>query len=171
MNKSIIKFYTQMINLAYIQRYSVIPCIKKESVAEHSFFVATIVMKLADSYNFDIGHAVSMAVVHDWTESYTDDITVLTKRAYPEIAKVVDRVERKIAKQEFSPGIYELWQEYKAMESVEAKIVKYADTIQVVQYAQNEILMGNNGYMKSVVDDATYRMHQLQGELNEHKKS
>lgn len=168
--KTVNEFYMQMNNLAYIKRYSVIPRIHEESIAEHSFFVASIVLRLAEDYDFNVGKAVSMAVIHDWSESYTDDITVLTKRAYPEISKAVDKVEPKIAKKEFSPMVYELWKEYKAMVSPEALIVKYADTIQVIQYAQAEVDMGNKTYMQSVVEDAKYRSFQLEGSLNEHKR-
>lgn len=168
--KSVQEFYMQMLNLAHIKRYSVIPRIHDESIAEHSFFVAAIVMKLYDDYEFDIGHATCMAISHDWTESYTDDITVATKRAYPSIAKAVEAVEAKIAKTEFSSVSYELWKEYKEAISIESKIVKYADTIQVIQYAQGEVNMGNTAYFKSVVEDATYRTYKLEGELHEHKR-
>jgi putative hydrolase of HD superfamily len=169
--KSIKEFYMQMLNLAHIKRYSVIPRIHEESIAEHSFFVAAIVMKLYDEYEFRVGHATCMAILHDWTESYTDDITVLTKRKYPEIAKVVERVESKVAKKELSPMAYELWKEYKEGETVESKIVKYADTLQVIQYAQGEVNLGNSAYMASVVADATLRSYKLEVMLNEHKKS
>jgi putative hydrolase of HD superfamily len=159
-----------MLNLAHIKRYSVIPRIHEESIAEHSFFVAAIVMKLYDDYEFKVGHATCMAILHDWTESYTDDITVMTKRAYPEIAEVIERVESKIAQVELSPMAYELWKEYKDGSTVESKIVKYADTIQVIQYAQGEVNLGNSAYMKSVVDDATYRSIKLKELLNEFKR-
>ena len=168
--KSIQDFYAQIVNLSFIKRYSVIPRIHEESIAEHSFFVASIVIQLYEQYNFCVGLAVSMAIVHDWTESYTDDITVATKRAYPEIAKVVDKVEEKVAKKEFSSEAYKLWQEYKKGESIEAMIVKYADTLQVIQYAQNEVNLGNNKYMQSVVEDATNRCYELRVKLNEFKR-
>jgi 5'-deoxynucleotidase YfbR-like HD superfamily hydrolase len=111
-----------------------------------------------------------MAILHDWTESYTDDITVATKRAYPEIAKIVEKVEAKVAKRELSPMAYELWKEYKDGTTVEAKIVKYADTIQVIQYAQSEVNLGNSAYMASVVSDARNRSYKLEGALHEFKK-
>jgi 5'-deoxynucleotidase YfbR-like HD superfamily hydrolase len=65
---------------------------------------------------------------------------------------------------------YELWKEYKDGSTVESKIVKYADTIQVIQYAQGEVNLGNSAYMKSVVDDATYRSIKLKELLNEYKR-
>jgi 5'-deoxynucleotidase YfbR-like HD superfamily hydrolase len=168
--RTVTEFYMQMNNLAHIKRYSVIPRIHEESIAEHSFFVASIVIKLADEYEFNVGKAVSLAIIHDWSESYTDDITVLTKRAYPEIGKAVEKVELKIAKKEFSPMVLELWKEYKTMASPEALIVKYADILQVIQYAQAEVNMGNKAYMQSVVNDATYRCFKLEERLNEYKR-
>jgi putative hydrolase of HD superfamily len=169
--KTMQEFYMQMLNLSHIKRYSVIPRIHDESIAEHSFFVASIVIKLYNDYDFQIGNAVSMAISHDWTESYTDDITVATKRAYPSIAKAVEKVEAKVAKHEFDPVVYNLWKEYKEGTSIESKIVKYADTLQVIQYAQGEVNMGNSAYFKSVVEDATFRAYKLEGELHVYKRS
>ena len=168
--KTVQEFYMQMLNLAHIKRYSVIPRIHDESIAEHSFFVASIVIKLYHEYEFILGDAIAMAISHDWTESYTDDITVATKRLYPSIAKAVERVEAKVAKHEFDPVVYNLWREYKEGISIESKIVKYADTLQVIQYAQGEVNMGNSAYFKNVVEDATYRAYKLEGELSEYKR-
>lgn len=168
--KSVTEFYSQLINLSFIKRYSVVPRLHDESIAEHSFFVTAIVIKLYDEYDFDIGKATIMASTHDWTESYTDDITVATKRAYPIIAKAVDKAEHIIARKEFSPYVFNIWQDYKKGESVESKIVKYADTIQVIQYAQNEVNLGNSKYMSSVVEDATVRSLILKAKLDEYKR-
>lgn len=171
MIKVITAFYKQIYNLACIKRYSVVPRIKDESIAEHSFFVSSIVVKLHEIYEFDLGTALTMATVHDWTESYTDDITTLTKNAYPQIRAAVEEVENIIAKKEFSPEVYALWFRYKEQHCIESRIVKLADTIQVMQYAANEIALGNKTYMASVHQDATFRMFELEGELREYKKA
>lgn len=170
MKKTIVDFYNQIYNLCFIKRYSVIPRLHEESIAEHSFFVSSIVIKLYDDYEFDLGEALIMAVTHDWTESYTDDITIATKRAFPVIAKAVNRAELSIAKKEFSGIVYNAWKSYKESATVEAKIVKYADTLQVIQYAQNEVNMGNDGYMQSVLADAHIRSYKLEAELKEFKR-
>lgn len=170
MKKTMTEFYNQIYNLCFIKRYSVIPRLHEESIAEHSFFVSSIVIKLYDDYEFNLGEALIMAVTHDWTESYTDDITVATKRVYPGIAKAVEKAESIIAKKEFSSYVHIAWKAYKDGATVEAKIVKYADTLQVIQYAQNEIKLGNNGYMQSVLSDANNRCYKLEGELYEHKR-
>lgn len=170
MKTTIAEFYNQIYNLCFIKRYSIIPRIHEESIAEHSFFVSAIVIKLHEDYYFDLGEALTMAVIHDWTESYTDDITIATKKMFPGIAKAVDKAEGTIAKLEFSSAIYSIWKTYKDGNTIEAKIVKYADILQVIQYAQNEVKMGNDGYMQSVLNGATYRSYELETELKEHKR-
>ena len=166
---SIAEFYSQIYNLCFIKRYSVIPRLHEESIAEHSFFVAAIVVKLYDEYDFDIGRALTMAVIHDWTESYTDDITIATKRAFPGIARAVEEAECLIAETEFSDLTFDIWREYKKSITIEAKIVKYADTLQVIQYAQSEINLGNMGYMVSVLEDALKRSEMPEKELEGYK--
>ncbi len=161
-------FLSQIYNLAFIHRYSVIPRVKNESIAEHSFFVASLVIKLRDEYKFDLGKAVIMATIHDWTESWTDDITVATKRKFPLLKETIEFIECQVAREHFSVGVRGVWLEYKEGASVEAKIVKYADTLQVIQYAENEAKLGNK-YMASVVDDAHERALFLENELHEYK--
>ena len=162
-------FLAQIYNLAFIHRYSVIPRVKNESIAEHSFFVASLVIRLREEYSFDLGKAVTMATIHDWTESWTDDITVATKRKFPLIADSVAVIEFQVVRQNFPSYIKQHWMEYKEGHSVEAKIVKYADTLQVIQYAENEAKLGNR-YMESVVEDAKQRLLKLEDELNEYKR-
>lgn len=166
---SLNEFLAQIYNLAFIHRYSVIPRVKNESIAEHSFFVASLVIKLNEDYSFDLGRAVTMATIHDWTESWTDDITVATKQRFPLIQGAVEVVEAQIARSTFSRDIFFIWLEYKEGDSVEAKIVKYADTLQVIQYAENEAKLGNK-YMAAVVEYAKQRLLILEDALNEYKR-
>lgn len=131
-------------NLRFIQRYSITPRICNETVAEHSFFVATYVMELYKIYKFDLNKAVQMAIIHDFAESYIGDITLSTKTMCPELVKAVCEAEKTVMYQNFPSFIYDLYQEYEGRTSVEALIVKLADTLQVRQYAYNEISLGNN---------------------------
>jgi 5'-deoxynucleotidase YfbR-like HD superfamily hydrolase len=163
------EFLAQIYNLAFVYRYSVIPRVKNESIAEHSFFVASLVVKLQEDYSFDLGKAVTMATIHDWTESWTDDITVATKRKFPLIADAVEVVEYQVVREFFPNSVQNIWSEYKEGHSVEAKIVKYADTLQVIQYAVNEAKLGNK-YMESVVEDAKQRLLKLEYELYAYKR-
>lgn len=168
-NEDFDSFYANIYKLAYITRYSGVPRIKDESVAEHSFFVASLVIKLHEAYDFDIGTALQMAISHDWAEAFIGDITHITKVNYPEIGQAAHLAEMKAIKS-FAPKIYSVLCEYSYQTSVEAKIVALADVIQVVQYAENEVKLGNTGYMIDVANSAYKRLEQLKEQLNEFKR-
>jgi 5'-deoxynucleotidase YfbR-like HD superfamily hydrolase len=167
---SINSFYKQIYNLAHIDRYSTVPRITHESVAEHSFFVAALVIRLHKDYEFDLGVATTMAIMHDWTESWLDDITVPTKRQFPLIAAAVLAAESYIAHREFPQPILELWLEHKECITVESQIVHYADVLQCMQYAQHEVRIGNNGYMQTVVEETHERLQILERQLIGYKR-
>lgn len=168
-NEDFDNFYANIYKLAYITRYSGMPRIKDESVAEHSFFVASLVIKLHEVYDFDIGTAIQMAVVHDWAEAFIGDITHITKVNYPELSQAAHLAEKKSIKQ-FVPRIYNMLCRYNNQSTVEAKVVAMADVIQVAQYAENEVKLGNTGYMIDVANSAYKRLEQLKEQLNEHKR-
>lgn len=142
-------------NLKFIQRYSITPRITNETVAEHSFFVATYVMELYKDYKFDLNKAVQMAIIHDFAESFIGDITLSTKTMCPDLVEAVSNAEKEVIFQNFPSFIYELYREYEQRTSVESLIVKLADTMQVKQYAGNEIELGNNSItMRSIFSRA-----------------
>lgn len=142
-------------NLKFIQRYSITPRITNETVAEHSFFVATYVMELYKDYKFDLNKAVQMAIIHDFAESFIGDITLSTKTMCPDLVEAVSNAEKEVMFQNFPSFIYELYREYEQRTSVESSIVKLADTMQVKQYAGNEIELGNNSItMRSIFSRA-----------------
>lgn len=151
------KFYKTIYSLAYLTRYSNVPRVKNESVAEHSFFVASIVIKLHEKYEFDLGVALAMAVTHDWGEVYIDDITVATKREFPFVAEALREAEEDVYREKFSAEVYSLWRELNAHETTEAMVVKYADILQCVQYSSHEMSLGNKGYMKKVYQSSKSR--------------
>jgi len=163
-------FYSQIYNLSHIQRYSTVPRVLSESVAEHSFFVACIVIRLHKDYDFDLGSAVTMAVMHDWTESWIDDITVPTKKLFPKIALAVQEAEAEIAEREFPAPVYRLWLEHKEHFTIESKIVHYADIIQCMQYANHELKLSDNKYMKKVLDETKSRITSAEEELYAYKR-
>lgn len=142
-------------NLKFIQRYSITPRITNETVAEHSFFVATYVMELYKDYKFDLNKAVQMAIIHDFAESFIGDITLSTKTMCPDLVEAVSNAEKEVMFQNFPSFIFELYREYEQRTSVESLIVKLADTMQVKQYAGNEIELGNNSItMRSIFSRA-----------------
>lgn len=163
------EFYAKIYSLAYITRYSGMQRIKDESVAEHSFFVASLVIKLHEAYEFDLGVALQIAITHDWVEAFIGDITYVTKINYPLIAEAAHESE-KLAIKNFAPNVYHLLCEYSKQTTAESKIVALADVIQVAQYAEHEIKLGNTGYMIDVANNAYKRLEQLKEVLHEFKR-
>jgi len=143
-------------NLRFVQRYSLTPRITSETVAEHSFFVAAFVLELHKTYEFDLGKAMTMAIIHDFAECEIGDITLTAKLNHPSLVKEVEKAERKVMKS-FGDPIHELYEEYITRESVESLVVKYADILQVRQYLRNEAKIGQG----TTVDSMAYSTEDL----------
>ena len=155
-------YIDQIYPLSYIIRYSNIPRIKDESVAEHSFYVAAIVQKLYDKYEFNLGSALNMAISHDMIEVYVNDIPHLIKQRHPDLTKLLKDIEKR--ESENFPSCVEEGIRRLQSESYETLIVQMADAIQCNQYASNEISLGNSGYMQKVVDHSVERVMILEEE-------
>lgn len=154
--------------LSYIIRYSNVPRIKDESVAEHSFYVAAIVQRLYDDYEFDLGSALNMAISHDIIEIYVNDIPHLIKKKYPELSSMLKDIEKKEASgfpMAVDIGIRRLHNN-----SIESRIVSMADAMQCEQYALNEISLGNSGYMEQVVKYSVERVVEIENKIKDHKR-
>lgn len=157
----------ELYNLDYIIRYSNYPRIKNESVAAHSFFVAVEVYKLYEEYNFNIDRAIHLALTHDFPEVYIDDVSHKIKRDFPSVAKALKSAERKIIKL-FPKFIQEYIEEFEDGETIESIIVKLGDIIQCKTYSQNEIILGNSGYMKEVYEDSIKREIILKNKISKY---
>lgn len=163
------EFYDITYRLKFLIRYSNMPRNHDESVAEHSFFVCMILMNLHDKYEFDLGHALQMAVCHDVAEAYTNDISHQTKSMFPEIKDILHKIEMKLAKK-FPLTVRNAIEDY-LKDSVEADFVKYADATQCYQYARAEVAAGATGYMKEVINNSKARMNVLKKELEPYERS
>ena len=139
--------------LKFITRYSNVPRVRDESVAEHSFFVASIAMQLMDKFpDADRAKVIGMATIHDWAEAHVDDVAHDVKRDYPKVGRALKDAEAKVMKR-YGIWAQELYEEYEKGVSLEARIVKYCDIKQCVQYLQTEVDMGNK-YMQPLLDDS-----------------
>ncbi len=147
-----------------ITRYSTAPTVHKETVAAHSFFVAAIVLYLADLYKFNVDRAVTMAVCHDMPEIELNDLPRGIAVKYPAIKKAFEGVKNTVQKM-FPYYIQRRLAEYEARHSVESKIVKLADAMQCVQKANYELLVADNEYMHDVLSGARATIRQLETEL------
>ena len=152
----------ELYRLKFIIRYSNLPRVRDESVAEHSFFVAALAMNMASSYpETDIGKILMMANIHDWAEAHIDDIAHDVKRDYPKVGRALKEAESKVMKRNH-PDIQEAYKEYEQGVTVESRIVKYADIQQCVQYLKTEVELGNK-FMEPLLHESydllsTYRI-------------
>ncbi len=146
--------------LSYINRYSNVERIKDENVAEHSFFVAAEVLELYQTYDFDLGTALSLAITHDWIEVDTDDVNHLIKKKYPQLAAELKKAEN-AELEKYPDYIIAMVREYDCKLTFESLIVHIADARQCSRYAQNEINRGNKDYMSYVLSNSVDRVCKL----------
>lgn len=139
--------------LAELQRLKVVPRTgwllrgvrDVESVADHSYGVALIAMLLADlaqaqGFEPDVEKVLRMALLHDLTEARTGDLPNTIKRHFDK--KSLSAADESIA-DEMLLGLgalgeeYQLlWREYEERETLEARIVKAADKLDLLLQAR-----------------------------------
>lgn len=97
------------------------------NVAEHSYRVVWIALVLARDEGADIAKTLQMAMIHDLPETRTGDGNYVNREyvAYNEVGAVKDSLAGTPLESELLP----LWREYKDRETLEARIVKDADTL------------------------------------------
>ncbi|MEP7272637.1 MAG: HD family hydrolase [Acidobacteriota bacterium] len=112
-----------------------------ESVADHSFGVAFIAMLLADmgrrrGLMVDTERVLRMALFHDLTEARTGDLPNTVKRYFaPGALHAADNkaAEEMLGHLGLEGAEYlSLWNEYEARETIESRIVKTADKLDLL---------------------------------------
>src|SRR5215475_8767710 len=112
-----------------------------ESVAAHSFGVAVISMLLADrararGVEVNVERLLRMALLHDMTETRTGDLPSTIKRYFDKAS--IKAADESIAKEIFTElgdlsGPYlELWSDYEHRISIESRLVKAADKLDLL---------------------------------------
>ncbi len=119
-----------------------------ESVAEHSYAVALIAMLVADRLDIDIDHAklLKIALVHDLPEHMLGDIHAPAAHILGEDVK--EAAELRIIERLFTGlkagGEYvELWKEFAERSSVEGKLVRAIDKLEMFTQAYQYECAGN----------------------------
>ena len=114
-----------------------------ESVAEHSFYVASFVVKLREYYDFNLERALKTALIHDIPESRISDVPHNIKTANPKLSAALEEAENKVLNDMFYPEGVTLVADFNGTVSPEGKVCALADVLSVVLYANDEIKCGN----------------------------
>lgn len=106
-----------------------------ESIAAHSFGVALTTMLLVDALraegaSLDGERALRMALVHDAPEARTGDLPMPVKT--PALGAAWKEAESTLASRLLPAPQAEAWREAEAGETLEARVVKAADKIQMM---------------------------------------
>lgn len=112
------------------------------NLAEHHFRVMWLALTIATREGAeDTGRVAKMALVHDVAESRTGDVHYLSRQYVErnEELGLKDMLADTVLEEEF----IQLWQEYEARKSLEAKVVKDADNLEVDMELAEQAAMGN----------------------------
>ena len=166
---SLSDFVDDVYILKALTRYNNKFKIISESVAEHSYFVAVLTLKLHDDYDFDLEKALKMSLIHDIPELHLSDVTHDVKRNFPKLADEVVKAEYVIMKERY-PQWYSTFKHFEDQDSPEAIAVKMADNLSCVQYSTAEMEPGKKGYMKEVATNAAKRVMQCEADLQKYRR-
>ncbi len=124
-----------------------------ESVADHSFRTALIVMLLGDSRGLDTGKMMRMALIHDLGEAIIGDLTPLdaakieTKER--DETEAIEEIFSSLPKQ-LGEKYLHLWRELRDGSSEEARLVSDADKLEMALQASE---YEKEGYPKGVLSE------------------
>lgn len=169
-NEDLTHFAKSIDKLRFITRYATAPRSSRESVAEHSYYVAAYVLKLAQYYNFDVTKALALALMHDYSEAYISDVPHPIKAQNPDLAIALEKAEEKVVKGHLSDMMAEILGEFNALSGPEGLVCVLADVMSVVSYAKYEMELGNSSYMKQVYEKTKPRYESILKQLSEYAK-
>lgn len=127
--------------LAVVTRWSGLPRLHNQSVAEHSYYVALYTDQLCRRFNWSPEYcyeAVSYALIHDMAEATTGDIMGPVKR------KVVNAVTLSDYEKEIMKELGPFYSDRKPPTAAIKVVVKAANIIDEFFHISLELAMGNN---------------------------
>lgn len=162
--------------LSQILRFSTIPTMHKQNVAEHSYFVAFIAWLICirletNGITVDVAKVLKLCLIHDLPESISGDMPRSVKQG--EVRRMIQELEDKVfeAMVEELPDdiLIELLNAYRrwdAGDSVEQKIMRFSDILESAMYCLCEREMGNTN-MDRVIDNMIIWLSDFENDLME----
>lgn len=139
--------------LKNVTRFSNLPRLQDESVAEHSYYTALysymIAFSIKKRYNYlDLEAIMARSLVHDIEESCSGDFIRSFKHSSPTVRNAIDMASRSFAfgifdrLEPLTKQLRRLWSDAKCG-TLEGAIVKFADFLSVLSYMLTEVRLGN----------------------------
>ena len=152
--------------LKKIIRYNHRSRLQDESVAEHTCFVSLFCLKIMMQLNLtheQERQVLVLAALHDTCESRTSDIPHDVKANYPEMQKILERIELDYYEENWKSYLGDV---YKPDEIV-YNILKLADAYSVYQWCINEKTLGNSSScITDIYFDSCKRIEKYTGIIN-----
>ena len=141
----------ELVRLKHTYRYSSVPVLVHENVAEHSFWTAILAVSIAIERSMShqaIGEVATKALLHDIEESMTGDLIRDMKYHDEETREAIGKVEREFASRIFDKlgtlgNWFEVWWENAKDDSPTGRVVALADLLCVIMYVEHEWNLGN----------------------------
>ena len=175
--KRIVKFlFEQHQRLGCLIRFSNIPRLAAQSVAEHSYCVTFSAMLVADYLNnngyikVDKLKLLEMGLIHDVEEVISGDILKTLKHGKfkVELDKLNEQNMTYLTRllKEGGDRYFSLWQEAKDKKTIEAKVLSFIDMIDRLMYCLKETHMGNH-YFRELLEFEAVKLLDWRDEIPE----
>ena len=153
--------------LKKIIRYNHRSRLQDESVAEHTCFVSLFCLKIMAQLNLtheQERQVLILAALHDTCESRTSDIPHDVKANYPEMQKILDRIEQDYYEENWKNYLEDVYKP----EEIVYNILKLADAYSVYQWCLNEKALGNHSdCITEIYMESRNRLRKYTGIINE----
>ena len=155
----------EMYKLKNIVRYNHRTRLKNENVAEHSFFTTLIALDICKKLSIDVHNTFEVIVkclLHDTPEQELNDITYDVKLKL-NLRPLLKNFEDKYFKDNYANYADIMINDDN---NIINAIVNYADAMSVLQYAYNEIELGNITF-EAIKDETLERLKAIEQRLKE----
>jgi 5'-deoxynucleotidase YfbR-like HD superfamily hydrolase len=153
--------------LKKIIRYNHRSRLQDESVAEHTCFVSLFCLKIMAQLNLtheQERQVLILAALHDTCESRTSDIPHDVKANYPEMQKILDKIEYDYYEKNWVDYLDEVYNP----EPIVHNILKLADAYSVYQWCLNEKALGNHSdCITEIYFESKNRLDKYTGIIND----
>lgn len=167
---------------SFVTRWHARQTIRQETVAEHHYLVTHSALVIRDALLYygileklglaepDESQMLLMAHFHDHAEIESGDVSGAAKRDFPDLARAVRKVERRIADKllfrDLPDDMAERYRGYvrqmvhQEPQTLAQQIVKYSDKLEALLFAETELKIGNT-LMADVVSEVKGELKQL----------